>query len=107
MCLTFQFQDPINILNNLDGFYIQFINSLIYFFNQDLNLLFNLYDTDQSGALDYKEFSAVLFGKASSTASPQKGTSLKSGGNNGEALAEKLKDKLATRGARGLSGLAR
>jgi Ca2+-binding EF-hand superfamily protein len=72
-----------------------------------LNLLFNLYDTDQSGALDYKEFSAVLFGKASSTASPQKGTSLKSGGNNGEALAEKLKDKLATRGARGIIGLAR
>jgi len=72
-----------------------------------LNLLFNLYDTDQSGALDYKEFSAVLFGKASSTASPQKGTSLKSSGNNGEALAEKLKDKLATRGARGIIGLAR
>jgi len=37
---------------------------------QDLNLLFNLYDTDRSGALDYKEFSAVLFGKASSLASP-------------------------------------
>lgn len=37
---------------------------------QDLNMLFNLYDTDQSGGLDYKEFSATLFGKASSTASP-------------------------------------
>jgi len=35
-----------------------------------LNLLFNLYDTDKSGALDYKEFSAVLFGKASALASP-------------------------------------
>jgi hypothetical protein len=33
-------------------------------------MLFNLYDIDQSGGLDYKEFSAALFGKASSTASP-------------------------------------
>ena len=33
-------------------------------------MLFNLYDNDGSGTLDYKEFSAVLFGKSSSTASP-------------------------------------
>jgi hypothetical protein len=32
---------------------------------------------------------------------------LKSNGNNAEALAEKLKEKLATRGARGIIGLAR
>ena len=70
-------------------------------------MLFNLYDTDRSGGLDYKEFSAVLFGKVSSTSSPQKGTSLKSAGNNPEALAEKLKEKLATRGARGILCLAR
>ena len=41
-------------------------------------MLFNLYDTDGSGTLDYKEFSAVLFGKASNQASPW---------NNPEALA--------------------
>jgi Ca2+-binding EF-hand superfamily protein len=32
-------------------------------------MLFNLYDTDGSGALDYKEFSAAVFGKVSN-ASP-------------------------------------
>jgi len=26
-------------------------------------MLFNIYDTDRSGALDYKEFSAAVFGK--------------------------------------------
>jgi len=26
-------------------------------------MLFNIYDVDQSGALDYKEFSAAVFGR--------------------------------------------
>jgi Ca2+-binding EF-hand superfamily protein len=30
---------------------------------QDLDMLFGLYDTDGSGELSYKEFSAVLFDK--------------------------------------------
>jgi Ca2+-binding EF-hand superfamily protein len=33
-------------------------------------MLFNLYDTDGSGALDYKEFSAAVFGKVSNSPSP-------------------------------------
>ena len=70
-------------------------------------MLFDLYDTDGSGALDYKEFSAAVFGKVSSSPSPKKGTSLKTNSSNPEALAERLKDKLATRGARGIIGLAR
>ena len=30
---------------------------------KDLEMLFKYYDTDGSGALDYKEFSAILLGK--------------------------------------------
>ena len=33
-------------------------------------MLFNLYDTDGSGALDNKEFSAAVFGKVSNSPSP-------------------------------------
>lgn len=36
---------------------------------QDLMALFNIYDTDKSGALDYKEFGTMLFGKPSGGAS--------------------------------------
>ena len=32
-------------------------------------MLFNIYDLDQSGALDYKEFSSAVFGTAPSTPS--------------------------------------
>jgi len=32
---------------------------------KDLNSLFNYYDSDGSGALDYKEFSSILLGKDS------------------------------------------
>ena len=35
---------------------------LIFFF-QDLMTLFNLYDLDGSGGIDYKEFSSSLFGR--------------------------------------------
>jgi len=30
---------------------------------KDLQMLFSYYDTDGSGSLDYKEFSAILLGK--------------------------------------------
>ena len=47
--------------------YIQRISILILFvFKQDLDTLFGLYDTDNSGGLSYKEFSAALFNKGSS-----------------------------------------
>jgi len=84
---------------------------------QDLDMLFNIYDVDQSGALDYKEFSSAVFGTAPSTPSQGggKAASVSQGGNKGgssgegdaETLAEQLKAKLATRGARGIIGLQR
>jgi len=84
---------------------------------QDLDMLFNIYDVDQSGALDYKEFSSAVFGTAPSTPSQGggKAASMSQGGNKGgssaegdaETLAEQLKAKLATRGARGIIGLQR
>lgn len=72
---------------------------------QDLNALFSIYDADGSGALDYKEFSVALYGHAvSGGASPSKGNNSTS---NLADLAEKLKQKLASRGARGIIGLGK
>jgi len=41
----------------------------------DLDMLFSVYDADQSGSLDYKEFSSALFGRpaTASSARPQTG----------------------------------
>jgi len=73
---------------------------------RDLDTLFNLYDTDGSGALSYKEFSAALFDKPVSGGASQRSSASRGGGNrNPEVLAEQLKDKLASRGARGMIGL--
>lgn len=74
---------------------------------QDLDALFNIYDVDRSGALDYKEFATGLFGKEVSMGggSPQKGGG---GGSSGPTeLVEKLRTKLASRGARGIIGLGK
>jgi hypothetical protein len=62
--------------------------------------LFSLYDADKSGSLDYKEFANQIFGREVN--SPQKTSS---GGP--EALVQRLKDKLASRGGRGIIGLQR
>jgi hypothetical protein len=63
-----------------------------------LDALFSIYDTDRNGSLDYKEFSTVIFGRpvaaSGSKASP-------------EQLLEKLRNKLSSRGARGIIGLAK
>ena len=34
----------------------------LYYSPQELQPLFKAYDTDQSGSLDYKEFSTIIFG---------------------------------------------
>lgn len=74
-----------------------------------METLFSLYDTDGSGALDYKEFSSVLFPKpgqaqgGSATSRPATAGSAR----NPEALAQQLQEKLKTRGARGMIGLQR
>jgi len=73
---------------------------------RDLDTLFNLYDADGSGALSYKEFSAALFDKPTTGGGSQRSSASTGGGNrNPEALAEQLKEKLASRGARGMIGL--
>lgn len=74
-------------------------------------MLFSIYDVDGSGGIDYKEFSGVVFGRIPSGA-PKGGAGASAGpsgggGNDPEALAVKLKEKLATRGARGIIGLQR
>jgi Ca2+-binding EF-hand superfamily protein len=77
-------------------------------------LVFNIYDADQSGYLDYKEFSSAVFGGARpATSSSQRtnatlgGSTYAGGARSMEQLAEALKNKLASRGARGVIGLQR
>jgi len=76
-------------------------------------MLFNLYDLDGSGTLDYKEFSGAVFGRpataSSSRPASQAGPAVGGGGGarTMEQLAETLKNKLASRGARGIIGLQR
>jgi len=78
---------------------------------KDLNMLFNIYDADGSGALDYKEFSSAVFGRPATASSSRPSTSGSNMGGGGggarsmEQLAEALKTKLASRGARGMIGL--
>jgi len=67
---------------------------------QDLDTLFNLYDKDGSGALDYKELASEVFGR-------QVGGTPATSAQTGEGLLEKLRNKLKTRGARGIIGLAK
>lgn len=69
---------------------------------EDLDILFNIYDADGSGAITYKEFSAALF-KRPQTASSQSASMSR----RPDELAELLNQKLKTRGARGFIGLQR
>jgi Ca2+-binding EF-hand superfamily protein len=66
-----------------------------------LDSLFNIYDADRSGALSYKEFSAALYAR------PATATSQGRGPRSPEELAEVLRTKLVSRGARGFIGLQR
>lgn len=76
---------------------------------QQLEQLFRSYDTDGSGELDYREFTASIFGANSATGrtlSPSKGA-LHSEQQEAEQVLEKLRQKLSARGGRGILGLAR
>jgi len=74
-------------------------------------MLFSIYDVDGSGAISYKEFSDGLFGVRPSTAGSQSARPSTAASTTNtqdpEQLALALKDKLATRGARGVIGLQR
>ena len=76
-------------------------------------MLFSIYDVDGSGGISYKEFSAGVFsnqpGNTTSSGGGYRG-GVSAGGSGSdirdpEALAVALKEKLASRGARGMIGL--
>ena len=75
-------------------------------------MLFSIYDVDGSGGISYKEFSAGVFGQQQPNSTSSQGgyrpaTASGSGSDirDPESLAEALKAKLASRGARGMIGL--
>jgi Ca2+-binding EF-hand superfamily protein len=65
-----------------------------------LEALFNLYDTDKSGSIDYKEFGVILMNKDTQSSPAKKGSSPSD-------LLDRLRAKLASRGARGIIGLGK
>jgi len=76
---------------------------------KELELLFEEYDSDGSGEIDYREFVAALFGANSAVAkrlTPQKSMP-PSEEQRAEDLLEAIKERLLARGARGLIGLSR
>ena len=66
-----------------------------------MDSLFRIYDKDGSGALEYREFASEVFGRDVGGATPSRGKA------SGEDLLAKLRTKLASRGARGIIGLAK
>merc|ERR1712151_1104957 len=65
---------------------------------QDLDSLYSIYDKDNSGTLEYREFASEIFGRDIGGATPSRGKA------TGEDLLQKLRTKLASRGARGIIG---
>ena len=65
-----------------------------------MDTLYGLYDKDGSGTLDYREFASEVFGRDVG-GTPARGRA------SGEDLLQRLRDKLKTRGARGIIGLAK
>ena len=66
--------------------------------------LFNFYDVDRSGELDYKEFVDMLMGTQGSKTARTSGPSRL---HEAENALEKMRQRLAARGSRGIIGLAR
>lgn len=72
-----------------------------------MDALFSLYDKDRSGALDYKEFSSSLYNKEAPKTTAGASSSRSTAGASNEELVERLRTKLASRGARGIIGLGK
>lgn len=68
---------------------------------QDLEALFKCYDVDGSGGIDYKEFGSQIFGHDVG------GATAKKSATTAEDLLARLRQKLASRGARGIIGLSK
>lgn len=62
--------------------------------------MFSIYDSNASGTIDYKEFSGQLFGK-DVIGTPRKNQA------SPDDLVNRLRTKLASRGARGIIGLSK
>jgi Ca2+-binding EF-hand superfamily protein len=72
--------------------------------------MFEFYDADSSGALDYKEFAGILLrnqGGHTRKKSPGKTRNVVDPTNQYENLCEKFRKQLASRGGRGILGIAR
>ena len=64
-----------------------------------MDTLYNLYDKDGSGSIDYREFASEVFGRDVG-GTPARGKA------SAEDLLQRLREKLKSRGARGIIGLA-
>ena len=77
-----------------------------------MDALFGLYDRDNSGFIDYKEFTSNLFNRTVSAPQsarqsiPQSATAPQVASNT-EDLIDRLRNKLAARGARGIIGIGK
>lgn len=69
--------------------------------------LFQSYDADHSGKLDYKEFTSMIFQGSHSASSKEPASLTTTQTQEGQRVLSKLQTALASRGARGLIGLAR
>ena len=84
---------------------------------KDLEIIFKFYDRDGSGELDYNEFSSIVCGDGSKFSQPVKKNEFGSGfgykaqptGGQGNLnqLIDQVKNKLASRGARGIIGMGK
>ena len=73
----------------------------------ELEQLFELYDTDKSGFLDYKEFSAAIFGEESRAARQlhARSSSIPAYQQRADDILDSLKEKVLARGVNGIIGL--
>jgi len=77
--------------------------------------IFNYYDSNGNGLLEYKEFSGMVCGSIDKPTAPNKANEYGSGigyqkptdNTNINELLQKVKTKLASRGARGLIGMGK
>jgi Ca2+-binding EF-hand superfamily protein len=77
----------------------------------DLKAIFDYFDTDKSGSVSIKEFSDALFNHKKETESEVASNEEEESGKKDKAgdkeMLKKLKEKMASRGARGIIGLGK